>query len=332
MCKTERERCRTRVGRELKTIESHDAKRLRNKTSAATKNAAKAIMAPAQRAPQRLNRAVCSNTIAAAPDTKLSLLQGIFLDTLGGRSKLAAHGFALVLLVVWFIYGQLVESYVMPGPFAVLSRLGQMLTSQSELRHMLYSFGHIVAAVCISFVIGSLLAFAAHYISVVRLAIHGRISPFLNSFSGIGWTFLAFIWFGISDMTVVFVIAMVLIPFAVINMREGLDNLDAERIEMANSFSRSGWRRFQLVILPSLLPFIFATIRISFGVAWKIALTAELFGGNTGLGYLLNLARQDFDMPLILCVIVVIVAFVYSTDRWVFAPLQARLAQHHGVV
>ena len=63
-----------------------------------------------------------------------------------------------------------------------------------------------------------------------------------------------------------------------------------------------------------------------------MALTAELFGGATGLGYLLNLARQDFDMPMILVVIIVIVMFVYSTDRWVFAPMQTRLARHHAAL
>ncbi len=220
----------------------------------------------------------------------------------------------------------------MPGPWAVFSRLGLMFTDVHEIGHMFYSFAHIIASVVISFIIGSGLAFLAHYQGTFERMVHGRLSPFLNSFSGIGWTFLAIIWFGISDVTVVFVISMVLIPFAIINMREALANLDQERIEMSLSFSRSGWRRFRLIILPSLYPFIFATIRISFGVAWKVALTAELFGGNTGLGYMLNLARQDFDMPLVLAVIVVIIAFVYLTDRWIFAPIQAHLARHHGTV
>jgi NitT/TauT family transport system permease protein/sulfonate transport system permease protein len=85
-----------------------------------------------------------------------------------------------------------------------------------------------------------------------------------------------------------------------------------------------------MIVLPSLFPFMFATLRISFGVAWKVALTAELFGGNTGFGYLLNLARNDFDTPLIFGIILIIIAFVYSTDRWVFAPVQRRLARHHG--
>jgi len=252
------------------------------------------------------------------------------IDPAGRRARLAGHLFLLAFLAVWLAYSSVVDSYVMPGPWAVAERLWQMLGDVHEVKHMLYSFAHIIAAVAISFVIGSALALLAHYMSVTEHAVHGRLSPFLNSFSGIGWTFLAIIWFGISDVTVVFVISMVLIPFAIINMREGLSNLDRERLEMAASFSRSGWRRFWLVVLPSLLPFIFATIRISFGVAWKVALTAELFGGNTGLGYLLNLARQDFDMPLVIGVIIIIVAFVYSSDRFVFAPIQAALARHHS--
>ncbi len=246
------------------------------------------------------------------------------------RARFAGHIFVLAFLAVWAAYSSFVEAYTMPGPWEVAKRLWQFLADAHELKHMLYSFAHIIAAVVISFFAGSALAFQAHYLPVFRLMIFGRLNPFLNSFSGIGWTFLAIIWFGIGDSTVVFVISMVLIPFATINMREGLANLDGEMVEMARSFTRSRWRRFFKVILPLLFPFIFATIRISFGVAWKVALTAELFGGNTGLGYLLNLARTDFDMPLILVVILVIIAFVYSTDRWIFAPVQAYLARHHG--
>ncbi len=246
------------------------------------------------------------------------------------KSRLAGHLFVIAFIAIWGLYALSVETYTMPGPRDVALRLWQFLGDWHEFKHMLYSFGHIIAAVIISFFIGSALAFQGQYLPVFRLMIFGRLNPFLNSFSGIGWTFLAIIWFGIGDMTVIFVICMVLIPFAVINMQEGLANLDAEMIEMAQSFTRSGSRRFFKVILPMLYPFIFATLRISFGVAWKIALTAELFGGNTGFGYLLNLARTNFDTPLILTIIAIIIAFVFSTDRWIFAPIQARLARHHG--
>ncbi len=111
-------------------------------------------------------------------------------------------------------------------------------------------------------------------------------------------------------------------------MREGLASLDAELIEMGRSFGRSRLRNFLKIVVPALYPFIFATLRISFGVSWKVALTAELFGGNAGLGYLFNVARQEYNTPLIFAVIGLIIAFVYSVNRFVFVPLQAPCRTH----
>ena len=252
------------------------------------------------------------------------------LNAASRSSRLAAHLFTAGALGLWWTYAQFVEAYVMPGPVEVARRMAEFFTSPALLAHMFASFAHVVGAVAISFLAGFALALLPYYLPVFRHMVHGRLSPFLNSFSGIGWTLLAVVWFGINHFTVVFAISMVLTPFAIINIREGLNNLDDELLEMGMSFCRGGWRRFRALILPSLYPFIFATLRVSFGVAWKVALTAELFGGSSGMGYLFNLARQDFDMPLILVVILIIVAFVYCTDRFVFAPIQARLARHHG--
>lgn len=196
----------------------------------------------------------------------------------------------------------------------------------------MWSLTHILTAIIISFVIGLLLALLPFYLSITKTAIDLRLTPFLNSYSGIGWTLLAVLWFGINDLTVIFAITMVLIPFTIINIREGLIQLNTETIEMSKSFSRSKLKTLRLIILPSLYPYLFASIRISFGVSWKVALTAELFGGNKGLGYLLNLARQDFDTPLILVVILIIVIFVYSIERFIFKPIQNNLAAHNASI
>ena len=247
--------------------------------------------------------------------------------TVRRRSRLAAHLFTLAFLVAWWGYSQVVPPYVLPGPVPVAIRLGQFFTTYNLYKQAFASLEHIMVAMSVSFVVGSALALAAHYLPVLRLAVHGRLSPFLNSFSGIGWTLLSIVWFGINELTVVFAISVVLTPFAIINMREGLETLDGELLEMAASFTRSRWREFTKIVLPALMPFVFATLRISFGVSWKVALAAELFGGRTGLGYLFNLAQQNFDMRLILVVIAIIIAFVYGTDRLVFAPLQARFGR-----
>lgn len=246
------------------------------------------------------------------------------------RSRWAAHLFTAAFLALWHAYSLAVPAYVLPGPWPVAVRLYEFLTTFDLFKHAFASLAHVFAAMALSFVAGTGLALAAHYVPALRLAVHGRLSPFLNSFSGIGWALLAIVWFGVNDLTVVFAISVVLTPFAIINMRAGLDALDAELLEMSASFTRRRRREFARIVVPSLLPFVFATLRISFGVSWKVTLAAELFGGRSGLGYLFNLARQNFDMALILAVIAVIIAFVYGADRLVLAPLQARAARHHA--
>jgi NitT/TauT family transport system permease protein/sulfonate transport system permease protein len=250
-------------------------------------------------------------------------------EALERRRRLVAHLATLAFVIAWAIQAAPLPALVLPSPVEVVERFAKFLANRYMWAHMAVSLAHVVAALAISFVAGTALALLAHYVPVTRLLVHGRISPFLNSFSGIGWTLLAVIWFGLNHTTVIFSISLVLIPFAIVNIRAGLDSLDPELLEMADSFGRSRLAKYLLVVQPALYPFMFATLRISFGVAWKVALTVELLGGNAGFGYLFNVARQDYDTPLVMVVICLIIAFVYSTDRYVFAPLQARLARHY---
>ena len=61
-----------------------------------------------------------------------------------------------------------------------------------------------------------------------------------------------------------------------------------------------------------------------------MALTAELFGGDRGLGYVVNLARQDYDTETIFTVILFIVISVYLADRLIFLRLERATARRFG--
>jgi NitT/TauT family transport system permease protein len=244
--------------------------------------------------------------------------------------SLAAHLATLAFLGIWAAASYIAPPYLLPGPVPVAERLWRFVTSAHDMGHLGASLFHVAAAISVSFLFGSLLAMVAHYVPLSRTAIEKRLGPFLNSFSAIGWTLLSIMWFGVTPLTVIFTISVVLVPFALVNMSAGLAGLDRELIEMATSFTRQRWRTFAKVVLPSLYPFIFATLRIMFGVAWKVTLTAELFGGNSGLGYMINMARQEFDTETIFAAIIFIIAFVHGMDRFVLVPLQNSLSRHYA--
>lgn len=247
----------------------------------------------------------------------------------GVAVRAALHGFTAGLFALWWLASFVVPAYMLPGPGITLRRMAEFLTDPLLTVQLVASLAHVVAALAIAFVVGAMLAFAAHLLPVTRPAIDARATPFLNAFSGIGWLFLAIIWFGNNSTTVIFAVSMVLIPFATINLRAGLNELDLDLLELGRSLTRAALPRFLTLTVPMLVPFAFATIRIGFGVAWKVVLTAELFGGNVGVGYLLNAARQEFDSETIFAVILFILIFVTAMEVLVFRPLQRRLDRRY---
>lgn len=244
--------------------------------------------------------------------------------------RAVAITFACLVAGAWVFASMRLPAYVMPSPADVGTALLGFATDARRFGHLLATLRNVAASIALSFAIGAVLALVAHSLRWTDPTIHRRLSPFLNSFSGIGWTLLAVIWFGVSMTTVVFSISAVLLPFALVNLREGLAALDRELGEMAASFTRRRGPILVAIVLPALVPFAIATLRIMFGVSWKVTLTAELFGGNEGLGYLINLSRQEFDTATIFAVILLIVAAVYSADRWLLGPLQRVVTRRSG--
>jgi NitT/TauT family transport system permease protein/sulfonate transport system permease protein len=245
-------------------------------------------------------------------------------------SRAFAAAAVAALGLAWFASAGRVPAYVLPPPAELGAALWSLVSTGQRFGHLLATLFHIASAILIAFLAGALLAFIAHYQRWSTPTIHQRLSPFLSAFSGIGWTLLAAIWFGVSSFTVIFTIIAVLLPFALVNLREGLESLDAEILEMGRSFGRAGVRAWRLLVVPALVPIAAATLRIMFGVAWKVTLTAELFGGGRGLGYVINVARQDYDTATIFAVILLIIVAVTLADRLIFAPIERLTTRHFG--
>ncbi|GGE23417.1 NitT/TauT family transport system permease protein/sulfonate transport system permease protein [Gemmobacter megaterium] len=241
------------------------------------------------------------------------------------RQVWVANLIALAFLAAWWVYSLSVPAYQMPGPQLVAVRMVDLVLDANERVQLLWSLVHVLSAIGISFVIGFALALMSNTLWPLRGFIDDRLTPFLNAFSGIGWLFMAMMWFGVTSFTVIFAVTLILIPFAIINIRTGLDELDQEIGELGRSLTRNPLRIFFRITVPMLVPYLFATLRTAFGVSWKVVLTAELFGGNAGVGYLLNSARQEFDTETIFAVICFIILFVYLSEVLVFSPIQRNL-------
>lgn len=253
-------------------------------------------------------------------------LTALAVPGLAGRSWSIWLADALVVLAIaaWAAGAAGLPEFVLPGPKAVGLRLLDLFTEPEFLVHTLASTLRVIGSVILALLIGSGLALLARAVPVLEGIISGLVQPFLSAFPSIGWAILAAIWFTPGHLSIVFVQVAILVPFCLINVAEGLRQMDREMLEMGHSFTRNRRRVVLHVGLPLLLPYMMGAMRIAYGVAWKIALVAELLGSTSGLGFLMLRAQGSADMTTVLAACMAIVALFFAGERLLLDPLARR--------
>lgn len=241
---------------------------------------------------------------------------------------LVANLIPLLAVLLWYFSSLRVPEFVLPNPLIVAVMTAKLFFEPSLVIHTAVSLARVLVSVALALFLGSTFVLVARYFSITRAFVGARFIPFVNAFPSLGWAMLAVIWFGVSNLSVIFVETAILLPFCMINMWEGFKSLDEELLEMGVSFTRKKRKVLVKIILPLLFPHIFSSLRVSYGVGWKVSLIAELFGARTGLGYLLNLARQNFDTPLMFGAIVVIIILVGLFDNVIFPFVEKRVMKY----
>jgi NitT/TauT family transport system permease protein len=237
------------------------------------------------------------------------------------------EGAVALALLGWWAAARRLPEFILPGPFPVFRRLLELFVTPAFLQDALTSTWRVLLSIVLALVIGGALAFLAHGVPALEGIVDRRIKPVLNSFPSIGWAILAAIWFNPGSFGVIFVETAILIPFCLINIAEGLRNIDRELMEMGQSFTRRRMRLLWRLTFPLLVPYGLSAVRIAYGVAWKIALVAELLGATNGLGYLMLRAQTAADSTTFLATCFAIVLIFVAGERLVIVPLERRFAR-----
>lgn len=239
-------------------------------------------------------------------------------------ARFVAEGAIIAFIALWWFTARDLPDFVLPNPLEVAAAMGRLLVDPDLAVHVAASFLRVLAAVAVALVVAVALAASIRTGRVMQTIVERNILVVLNSFPSVGWAILGVIWFSISNGTVIFIEAMIVLPFVLINAIEGFRQIDPELDEMGRSLTRNRWRRFVKVQLPLIAPFLIAGLRIAYGIAWKVALVAELFGARSGLGWLLQQAQTRADAATVFAACLVIVVIFALVDGLVLRPLAKR--------
>lgn len=230
----------------------------------------------------------------------------------------------LVFVGLWWLLSLWVGSEArLPSPGRVFQEIVTIL--QEDFWSQFWAsivrvFAGFLAAVLIGTPLGFLMGRSKYWSNFLQ-------SPVVvaGSIPGLTYAVMAFVVFGISFWGPVLAVGLISMPYVAINVAEGVHGVDRRLVDMSTAYGRNESQVFRHVVVPSVLPFVFAGVRLSFSLAWKVGTLTEVFGSSKGIGFQIRRNYQLFNMPAVIAWVLLFVLFMLLLERFVLVRLERRL-------
>lgn len=210
----------------------------------------------------------------------------------------------LVFLGLWEVLVILLQppAYLFPSPLEVFSVLFDNLSiilANAGITFFEAFIGFLVANF-ISSVIAIIIAFYRKVENIVM-----PLAIILKTMPVIALAPLLIIWFGSGVSSKI--VAAILICFfpALVNVLRGIKSIDDNLIELFRVYSADRRQLTKFLIIPSVLPYIFAALKVSSSLAVIGALVGEFIGSNKGLGFLIMSNYYNMNTAFVFAAITV---------------------------
>jgi ABC-type nitrate/sulfonate/bicarbonate transport system permease component len=115
-----------------------------------------------------------------------------------------------------------------------------------------------------------------------------------------------------------------------LNTIDGVRGIDPTLVETARSYGIRGLERIRRIVLPAALPQIVAGMRNSLSLAVIMMVLAEYFSSTSGVGYVLLISKNTFEMAPMWAAIVLIGVLGYVLNVLFLLAERRFLAWHRG--
>jgi ABC-type nitrate/sulfonate/bicarbonate transport system permease component len=213
----------------------------------------------------------------------------------------------LAVLALWSLVSArgLLSTRLLPAPATVADALRDFFLGDSTVTltgvvpfagagfdHLASSLGRCAVSWSLAVLVGAVLGLLLGVSALAR----DLLDPVLNALRAVplfAWLPLVLIWFGIGEQSaraLIFIGALWPVLVAVGDSTARVPRAHIETARMLGTPRRDLWRR---VYLPSALPEVVTGLRLSLTLAWTCVIVGELSGVTSGVGAMMNAARES---------------------------------------
>ena len=237
---------------------------------------------------------------------------------------LVAWQLRLVDLVLGLFFPDRSGSALLPTPTEVVEAMWEQLLDGTLVAAFSVSLVRLAGGFALALVVGSVVGLA--------MGLSPRIEAMLHDFVIVGLTFpyliwglLVAMWWGFAWYGPVLVVFIAGLPYVILNMSEGVRDVSKELRDMAAAYEVPRDRVMRNLILPSLSPFFFASLRYGMANGWKGLILAEVFAATSGAGWHITSMRDYGHFAGVVGFAIYFALFSIVVERLIFGRLSRRV-------
>lgn len=222
----------------------------------------------------------------------------------------------LVLGLAWWLvtWAGWVTALFLPPPGKVMARLQELAASGKLLDDMLIS----IYRISLGFLISTAFALPIGILIGSYRAWEAAIEPlvdFIRYMPVVAFVPLTILWTGTGDTQKFLIIFIGTFFQQVLLVMDNVKSVPRDFINLGRTLQMPETRILTRIILPSAMPAIWDSMRISLGWAWTWLVVAELVAATSGLGYRITTAQRFFQTDTIFGYLLLLGILGLATDQ-----------------
>lgn len=216
-------------------------------------------------------------------------------------------------LALWWGLTGRVEPLFLPSPDRVVTRLVELLRTDTLGQDILVSLGRVLAGFSLTALVSIPLGIAAGASPVVGRLVEplGGLVRYLPASAFVP---LLILWLGLGEEPKVGLIFLGTVFYTLLLIADAVRALPLAWIRVSYTLGASPWQVLTRVILPGVLPNILDGCRVTLGLAWNLVILAELVAADAGLGYRILRAQRFLETDVMFVGLVCIGVVGVSLD------------------
>jgi NitT/TauT family transport system permease protein len=231
------------------------------------------------------------------------------------RSLFLPLGFVALLIAAWQVGVSRQAVAIVPGPWAVLKGIGELTEKGLLTKYVVASLFRVTWGYLLAATLAIPLGLALGWYRRGEMAFNPLIQ-ILRPISPLAWIPIAILWFGVGDLSAIFLIFLASFLPLVVGAMNAVRNIPVMYLHAGRNFGLSHAQLVWRVLYPAVAPQLIVGLRLALGIAWLVVVAAEMIAVNSGLGFLIIDARNAgnrYDLVIAGMVLIGVIGLLLDT-------------------